>query len=166
MRFRGGPIAGALILLLALGGCGSSGSSSTSAASAVPATGITKVDFVKRANAICVKGNAESKAAAAKLGANPSEGQIVTFVRSTEVPAVQAQIEAIRALGAPPGDAAKIAEMLKLAEHAVKEVKVQPTVISSGVDVFAGFAQHRSPVRPDLLRSQELTLRRAATLLS
>lgn len=144
MRFRGGPIAGALVLLLALAGCGSSNSSSSSTTSAVPTTGITKADFVKRANAICVKGNAESKAAAAKLGAN-SEGQIVTFVRSTEVPAVQAQIDAIRALGAPPGDAAKIAEMLKLAEHAVKEVKIQPTVISSGVDVFAGFAHIAHP---------------------
>jgi hypothetical protein len=145
MRFRGGLIAGALTVALALGACGSSSSSSSSATSAVPATGITKADFVKRANAICVKGNAESKAAAAKLGANPSEGQIVTFVRSTEVPAVQAQIEAIRALGAPPGDAAKIAEMLMLAEHAVKEVKIQPTVISSGVDVFAGFAHIAHP---------------------
>jgi hypothetical protein len=144
MRFRGRLIAGALTLLLGLAGCGSSGKSS-SATTAIPATGISKADFVKRANAICVKGNAESKAAAAKLGANPSEGQIVTFVRSTEVPAVQAQIEAIRALGAPPGDAAKIAEMLKLAEHAVKEVKIQPTVISSGVDVFSGFASIAHP---------------------
>jgi uncharacterized protein YceK len=144
MRFRGGLIAGALILMLVLGGCGSS-SSSTSATSAVPTTGITKAEFVKRANAICVKGNAESKAAAAKLGANPSEGQVVTFVRSVEVPAVQAQIDAIRALGAPAGDAAKLAEMLKLAEHAVKEVRIQPTVISSGVDVFAGFAHIAHP---------------------
>jgi len=131
--------------LLALGGCGSSSNSSSSATGAGRATGITKADFVKRANAICVKGNAESKAAAARLGANPSEGQIVTFVRSVEVPAVQAQIDAIRALGAPAGDAVKIAEMLKLAEHAVKEVRIQPTVISSGVDVFAGFAHIAHP---------------------
>jgi hypothetical protein len=125
-------------------GCGG-GSASSSATKPIPATGISKADFVKRANAICVKGNAESKAAAAKLGSNPSEGEIVTFVRSTEVPAVQAQIDAIRALGAPPGDGVKIAEMLKLAEHAVKEVKIQPTVISSGVDVFAGFARIAHP---------------------
>jgi hypothetical protein len=144
MRLRGWLTAGALTLLLGLAGCGSSGKSA-SATTAIPATGISKADFVKRANAICVKGNAESKAAAAKLGPSPSEGQIVTFVRSTEVPAVQAQIEAIRALGAPPGDAAKIAEMLKLAEHAVKEVKIQPTVISSGVDVFSGFASIAHP---------------------
>jgi len=144
MRFRGVPAAGALIFLLASAGCGSSSSSST-ATSAVPATGITKADFVERANAICVKGNAESKAVAAKLGPNPSEGQIVTFVRSTEVPAVQGQIDAIRALGAPPGDGATIAKMLKLAENAVREVRVQPTVISSGVDVFAGFARIAHP---------------------
>jgi hypothetical protein len=144
MRSRAVLIAGALTLLLGVAGCGSSGTS-TSATSAIPTTGITKVDFVKRANAICVKGNAESKAAAAKLGASPSEGQIVAFVRSTEVPAVQRQIDAMRALGAPPGDSAKIAKMLTLAEHAVKEVRIQPTVISSGVDVFAGFARIAHP---------------------
>jgi hypothetical protein len=144
MRLRGGLIAGALTLALAIAGCGSS-SSSSSATGAIPATGITKADFVARANAICVKGNAESKAAAAKLGANPSEGQIVTFVRSTEVPAVRAQIDAIRALGSPPGDSATIAKMLKLAENAVREVRIQPTVISSGVDVFAGFARIAHP---------------------
>ena len=144
MRFRGGLIAGALTLSLGTAGCGSSGTSS-SATTALPATGISKADFVKRANAICVKGNAASKAAAAKLAPNPSEGQIVTFVRSTEVPAVQRQINAIRALGAPPGDSATIAKMLKLAESAVKEVKIQPTVISSGVDVFAAFARIAHP---------------------
>jgi hypothetical protein len=144
MRFRSALLTGTLTITLGAAGCGSSGTKSNTTP-AIPATGITKVDFLKRANAICVKGNAESKAAAAKLGANPSEGQIVTFVRSTEVPAVQAQITAIRALGAPPGDGAKIAEMLKLAEHAVKEVKIQPTVISSGVDVFSGFASVAHP---------------------
>jgi hypothetical protein len=144
MRSPGALLAGTLTIALAVAGCGSSATKS-STTPPVPATGITKAEFVERANAICVKGNAESKAAAAKLGGNPSEGQIVTFVRSTEVPAVQAQIDAIRALGAPPGDAAKIAEMLKLAEHAVKEVKIQPTVISSGVDVFSGFAAIAHP---------------------
>jgi hypothetical protein len=144
MRSRCGLIAGTLTLALGVAGCGSS-SSSSSATSAVPATGISKAVFVARANAICVKGNTESKAAAAKLGASPSEGQIVTFVRSTEVPAVQRQISAIRALGAPPGDSATIAKMFKLAENAVREVRIQPTVISSGVDVFAGFARIAHP---------------------
>jgi hypothetical protein len=144
MRSRGGLIAGALTVLLGVAGCGSSGKSAN-ATTAIAATGISKADFVKRANAICVKGNAASKAAAAKLGSKPSEGEIVTFVRSTEVPAVQAQIDAIRALGAPPGDGARIAKMLELAEGAVKEVKVQPTVISSGVDVFASFARIAHP---------------------
>jgi len=54
-------------------------------------------------------------------------------------------LDAMRALGAPPGDGAKIAKMLTLAEHAVKEVRIQPTVISSGVDVFAGFARIAHP---------------------
>jgi len=144
MRSRGMSLAGALIITLVAAGCGSS-SKTSSTTKPIAATAISKAEFVKRANAICVKGNAASKAAAAKLGAKPSESEIVTFVRSTEVPAVQAQIDAIRALGAPPGDRATIAQMLKLAEGAVKEVRIQPTVISSGVDVFSAFARVAHP---------------------
>jgi hypothetical protein len=114
-------------------------------ASAVAGPPIAKAQFLRQANAICVKGNKISKAAAAKLGADPSETQIVTFVRRTEAPAIQAQIAAIRALGSPPGDSARINKMLDLAEAAVKEVKIQPTIISTGANVFAGFARLAHP---------------------
>lgn len=131
---------------LAIAGCGSSSSSSSSTAAAVTsAPTISKSAFLAKANAICVRGNAESKAARAKLGASPTEEQIVSFVRGTEVPAVQAQINQIRALGAPAGDQATIKKMLDLAQQAVGRVKVVPTILTTGEDVFAPFAAIAHP---------------------
>ena len=136
--------AGALALVLAAAGCGgSSSSSSTTTAAAGPV--ITKAEFVKKANAICAKGNAVNKAAGAKLGAQPSEAQVTAFVRSTEVPAVQAQIDAIKALGTPPGDGSTVAGILSLAQSALDKVKGEPRITSTGTDVFAAFAKVAHP---------------------
>jgi hypothetical protein len=137
---------GATLLVAALGvaGCGSSsGSSASSAAGSAPT--ISKRAFLAKANAICVKGNAESKAARAKLGASPTEEQIVAFVRGTEVPAVQRQIDELRALGAPAGAQATVKKMLGLAQQAVSRVKIVPTILTTGEDVFASFAAIAHP---------------------
>jgi hypothetical protein len=140
--------AAAAVLVLcacAANGCGSSSSASSSTTAAAPASAISKSAFVAKANAICVKGNAQSKAAQAKLGGNPTEEQIVAFVRRVEVPAVQAQINAIRALGAPAGDQATVKKMLDSAQAAVNKVRIVPTILTTGEDVFASFAQIAHP---------------------
>jgi hypothetical protein len=130
--------------VLCAAGCGSSSSNSTRTTATQAAT-ISKSVFLAKANAICVKGNAASRAARAKLGANPTEEQIVAFVRGTEVPGVQKQIDEIRALGAPAGDRATIEKMLGLAERAVGRVKIVPTILTTGEDVFAPFAAIAHP---------------------
>ncbi len=132
---------------LALAGCGSSsgGGSSSATGSAAQTAAITKSAFVGEANAICAKGNAANKTAAAKLGPKPTEEQIVTFVRGTEVPAIKAQIAAIKALGAPPGDAATVKRMLAFATGAVEKVRIDPTILTTGADLFAQFARVAHP---------------------
>jgi hypothetical protein len=132
-------------LALAVAGCGGSGAGSSTQTSAATQASISKAAFLAKANAICVRGNAASKAARARLGASPSEEQIVAFVRRTEVPAVQAQIDQIRALGAPAGDGATIKKMLDVAQQAVSRVKVVPTILTTGEDVFAPFAAIAHP---------------------
>ncbi len=133
------------LVALALAGCGGSGAGSSTQTSAATQASISKAVFLARANAICVRGNAASKAARARLGASPSEEQIVAFVRRTEVPAVQAQIDQLRALGAPAGDGATIKKMLDVAQQAVSRVKVVPTILTTGEDVFAPFAALAHP---------------------
>jgi len=142
-----GALAPAAVLALAalvFAGCGSTHKAATATIDRT-APAITKAEFVRKANAICAKGNAENKAAGAKLGAEPAEAQVVAFVKNTEVPAVQAQIKALKALGAPPGDEATVAKMLTLAQAAVDAVKAQPTIVTSGANVFAAFARVAHP---------------------
>ena len=134
-----------MLAALAAAGCGSSASSGVHEDGAATPAAISKSVFLAKANAICVKGNAASKAARAKLGASPTEEQIVAFVRGTEVPGVQAQIDEIRALGAPAGDQATVKKMLDLAQAAVGRVKVVPTILTTGEDVFAPFAAIAHP---------------------
>jgi hypothetical protein len=136
--------AGVLAVGLTAVGCGSSGSTA-STASAVGGPSITKAEFVKKANAICAKGNAVDKAAGAKLGAQPSEKEITAFVKGTEAPAIQGQIDAIKALGAPAGDEKTVAKILGLAQGALEKVKIEPRIVSTGNDVFAAFAKVAHP---------------------
>jgi hypothetical protein len=145
-RLGGSLLAPALVLAaLAAAGCGSSGNSGSSKTVTTTTATISKSAFLAKANAICVKGNAASKAARAKLGTSPTEEQIVSFVRRTEVPGVQRQIDELRALGAPAGDQATIKKMLDLAQQAVGRVKVVPTILTTGEDVFAPFAAIAHP---------------------
>jgi hypothetical protein len=145
MRRRSLAAALALAALGAAGCGGGSGSSASTTTAGSQGSTISKAAFVAKANAICVKGNASSKAARAKLGPSPTEEQIVAFVRGTEVPAVQAQINAIRALGAPAGDQATVKKMLDLAQAAVGRVRTVPTILTTGEDVFEPFAAIAHP---------------------
>jgi hypothetical protein len=145
-RRRSGLLVVGVLSITALGfaGCGSGGKAKTATVdSAAPA--ISKSEFVRKGNAICAKGNADSKAAGAKLGPEPAEAKVVAFVKRIDVPTVQAQIDALKALGAPPGDAATVAKMLTLAQAGVDAVKAQPTIVISGRDVFARFARVAHP---------------------
>ena len=132
------------IATLGFAACGSGGKA-TSATVDRTAPTISKSEFVRKANAICAKGNAQNKAAGAKLGPQPTEAQVVAFVKRTEVPAVQAQISALTALGAPAGDQATVANMLTLAQDGVNAVKAQPTIVTTTADVFAPFAHVAHP---------------------
>jgi len=117
-------------------GCGSSSSST-------PA--ITKAAFLAKGNAICTQGNATLSAAAAKLGKNPSRAQIVAFVKSTEIPSIQAQIDAIRALGAPSADKATVTNFISLAQADLNRVKSNPLLIASNISPFADFSKVAHP---------------------
>jgi uncharacterized protein HemX len=139
---KGAAIAAALIVGLAAAGCGSSSSSSKSTSStATPA--ITKAAFLAKANAICTQGNKQTNAAGAKLGKSPSQAQVVASVRSTDLPSIQAQIDGIRALGAPSGDQATVTNMLNLAQADLNKVKSNPALLTG--TTFADFAKIAHP---------------------
>jgi hypothetical protein len=67
-----------------------------------------------------------------------TDGDAMTaFVRDTFVPAVRGQLDAIRALGFPPGDEAELAAILDDTDAALDLLAADPLgVINSGRDPF------------------------------
>jgi hypothetical protein len=142
------PIAvvAALAIASAAAGCGSSASTSTSKSStSTSAAAISKAAFLEKGNAICMHGNTQLAAAVAKLGKNPTKAQITAFVIGTYIPSVQAQIAAIRALGAPSGDRATVTNMLRLAQADLNKGKRSPALLLGNRTLFANFAKIAHP---------------------
>jgi hypothetical protein len=133
---------------LLIAGCGSSGgggssSSSSSTKSTATVPQITKAELVAKANAICTSGNGPLLAAAGRLAGHPSRTEVLAIVNGTYVPSIEAQIRAIRALGVPAGEQAKVARMLELAQAGLAKLKRNPALVTT--DVFGQFARVAHP---------------------
>ena len=127
-------VAAALVCGLLAAGCGSSSKTTASTATAPTPT---KPQFIAQANAICAAGNraltASQKALERVIGNKPpSSAQVTTYVNSAFAPAIQSQLDGIKALGAPPGEEAKVASMLNLAQEDLNKVKANPAGLLSG----------------------------------
>ena len=146
ISFPGAPacmaIAAVLIVGLAATGCGSKSSSKTSAK---PAAAITKADFLAKGNAICNKGNKELNALGAKLGKKATKAQFTAAAKNSYVPSIQAQIDGIRALGAPSGDEATVKKFLDLAQADLNRIKGKPSLLFGNTRQFADFAKIAHP---------------------
>jgi hypothetical protein len=136
-------VAATLMVGLAVVGCGSSNSSTTTSTAA-----LSKPAFLAKGNAICTQGNQKLQAAQQQvLGkGKPSTAQLTSFVQSQFAPIIQGQINALRALGAPSGDEAKVAAMLSSAQQGLNTVKSNPGVLAGGAaDSFANFRKLAHP---------------------
>ena len=131
-------VAATLVVGLAVG-CGSSNSSSSTASTAAP----SKPAFL--ANAICKQGSQKQQAAQSALGKEPSQAQVTTYVSNSFAPNVQAQIDGVRALGAPSGDQATVTNMLDIAQADLDKVKSNPALLTGNTDQFANFAKLAHP---------------------
>jgi hypothetical protein len=133
---RGTATAGLLMVALIAAGCGSSNSSSTAATVTGP---LTKAAFVAKANAICVKGTIQTEKAGSSLGNSPTEQEAAVAVPAKFVPAVQAQIDELKALSVPPGEQATVTNMFDLAQADLNKVKSDPK-LAFETKTFADFA--------------------------
>jgi hypothetical protein len=125
-------LSAAVALALVAAGCGSSSKSS-----------ISKAEFVKKGNAICANGSKEIDAAGKRIfGTNPnvkpSADQIRKFASTVLLPSVEKQVKALRALGAPKGDEAKVKAILDAADQGIEKGKKDPaSLASNGAGPFA-----------------------------
>jgi hypothetical protein len=132
-------IAGMLTASVGAAGCGSS--SKTASTPTTPT--ITKAEFLAKANAICAKADPLLSAAGAKLETQPPKAQVAALVKRTYVPAIEAQVTAIKALGVPAGAQASVTSMLSLAQADLNKLESNPALVST--DVFADFAKVAHP---------------------
>jgi hypothetical protein len=105
-------------LAIAAAGCGESESSEQS---------LTKKEFVKQADAICAKNDKKFSAdlAAATKGSGPSSSrkELVQIAETVLFPNVEAELEALRQLPAPEGDAKQVAKILEAVEAGLKQAE-------------------------------------------
>ena len=135
--------AAALIVGVCVAGCGSS--STTTETTAV----ITQAEFVKQGNAICGAGNkaqqAKTDAYAQKLGLKknqePSKAQLTEIANSVLIPNVQAQINAVKALGAPSGEEQQVNAAIESSQKALDKIKANPELGYGKQDLFAAAAK-------------------------
>jgi hypothetical protein len=145
LRPRRTALAACLVAALGAVGCGggSSSSSSSHSTAAAAAVTITKGDFIAKANAICAKADPALSEANARLATLRDRNLVAAVVDGTYVPAIEAQIAQIRALGAPAGEQAPVAAMLALVEGDLARLKRHPALVTT--DVFSNFAKVAHP---------------------
>jgi hypothetical protein len=138
--------------VLAIAGCG--GDDETTTSETVSTTGgfsLSQDAFVDQANALCQAGNRSiAKAANATFtGQKPSQAQLEAYAK-VAVPAIQTQIDAIRALPAPEELQDQVKDFLDTAQDDLDKVKADPSLFAAGdTDPFANTNQAASELGLD-----------------
>jgi hypothetical protein len=162
-------LAASLVALAALmGGCGDDGEDESKTTSAVtvpgeagdttrampkepegkvPVEAGAKAEFIVAAREVCANARArvrEQASALAKLEVDPGSKDTVyeQFFTTVVAPELEAEIEGIRALNAPAGDASEVEAILGALEDALAEVSRDPASVALEDGLFA-----RSEVR-------------------
>jgi hypothetical protein len=142
---RGAIALAAVVTVLVLAGCGGGGEAGDSS---IAAGSLSKATFIKKADAICTKGNARlQKGFAAYLRKNkksivtlrhPSKADYEGLIGGVLVPNLEWEIEEIRALGAPSGDEAKIEEIFTALEEGIEVAENDPEAVKHSSEAIFG----------------------------
>jgi hypothetical protein len=99
----------------------------------------SKSEYVKKADAICAKGDKEVEKQGREQfsGGQPSKAEITKFVNEVLVPNISKQIDDLRDLDAPSGDEDKLNKLYDDADAAIQKVKDNPAqAVSDQNDPF------------------------------
>jgi hypothetical protein len=118
-------IASACIGALALGACGSS------------YKGLTKADFVKQAEAICVAGDAKLAKVGTSIGSNPSNRQVKAADSDQIVPELRYEVTRLKALKPPKADRDQVSKIFGDLSTGVDQASTAIKGLKSTADLTA-----------------------------
>lgn len=113
-------------LAMIVAGCGGSDDSTESTSS------LTKAEFVKKGNAICVEGGKKLKAEIVGFyeeKKQPTKAQLEEAAIEILVPALRKEVEEIRGLGLPSEGGKEADKVLTTMEKALKEGEEDPSIL-------------------------------------
>jgi hypothetical protein len=93
------------------------------------------VEFLAQADRICASTNARVEAAADGLvttGEDPPPAEVRRAIVGVVIPALEAEVRAIRALGAPAGDEAEVEAIIAATEAGIDEIRADPVAVLDG----------------------------------
>lgn len=135
--------AAALAAVAALAaGCG--GGEDEGGFSPVVAEPIAKVEFLRQADQICLASESRIEAAADDLLTGPGEpdpAEVERIALDLVVPALQSEVVAIRALGAPEGDEQEVEAILAATEEGIAAIEADPRGLTEAGSVPAPLAR-------------------------
>jgi hypothetical protein len=123
---------GAALASLALLGCGGDDTPPVTTTSTGPPT---KAAFLLSADQICHSFESQIEAAGDDLyqgRRQPPPARVRRFALRIAVPKLEAEIDAVRSLGAPRGDAAEIAGILRASQQGVHQIRRNPGLTAGG----------------------------------
>jgi hypothetical protein len=126
-------LAALVLAAAAIAGCGGGETSSTYPAGV--SRPIAKVRFLAEADRICHSTNARIEAAADDLVIGrhePPPAEVRRVVLSIVVPTLRSEVDAIRSLGAPEGDEARVNAILTATERGIRQVEAGPVGVLDG----------------------------------
>ena len=115
------------VVALAVAACGGDDNESTTTTTGAEA--LTKREFLRQADQICLSGDSRIEAAADDLvaqGGEPPPSEVRRIALRIVVPGLEAEVRAIRALGAPAGDEAAVERILSATERGIAEIEADP----------------------------------------
>ena len=97
---------------------------------------LTKVEFLREADRICVGAEAQIEAAADDLltgRGRPDPDEVEQVALNVVIPALESEVAAIGALTPPPGDEERVEAILAATEEGIAAVRANPRDVGGGV---------------------------------
>ena len=121
----------AFLAAVALSGCGED----ETGYSPVVADPLGKVEFLREADRICYSTEARIEAAADELATapgGPDPREVERVAVAVVIPALETEVRAIRAIGAPAGDEPEVDAILAATERGIAEIEREPRSLADG----------------------------------